>query len=186
MKKTLKNIGLAAYYIYFLSMMFAAPYFNWRYAKEHGFMSWLVFGEVVATAESLIWPYYAVVGFGPGGSGVGANTDLHFANSRRDSREALSLVARFGGLTELTPKQASDVARLLQASVSEAELVDDSYLKQVHPEFLRRFRDEYTGSLRDLADGIRTSDRAKQDSAATAYNNFSDWVSAHAKELKFP
>jgi hypothetical protein len=98
----------------------------------------------------------------------------------------LSLIDRFGGVTELPPKEASDVARLLQTSVTEAELVDDSYLKQVHPEFLRRFRDEYTGSLRDLADGIRTSDHAKQISAATTYNSFSEWVSTHAKELRFP
>lgn len=186
MKKKLTPIGPALCNVYFFSMMFAVPYFNWRYAKEHGFVRWILFGEVIATAESLIWPYYAVVGFGPRGSRAGANTDEHFANSRRDSSEALSLIARFGGLTELPPEQSAVVARLLQAAVSQAELVDDSYLRQIHPEFLRRFRDEYTGSLRDLADALRASDRVKQDSAAVAYNNFSDWMSAHAKELKFP
>jgi hypothetical protein len=149
-------------------------------------VSWLAFGEVIATAKSVIWPYYAVVGFGLGRSSGDARTDLHFANSRRASNEALNLIDRFGGVTELPPKEASDVVRLLQASVTEAELVDDSYLKQVHPEFLRRFRDEYTGSLRDLADGIRTGDQVKQISAGTAYNSFSDWVHTHAKELKFP
>lgn len=186
LKRTFKNIGFAVCYIYWLSMMFAVPYFNWRYAKEHGFMSWLVFGEVIASAKSLIWPYYAVVGFSPGGSTAEARTDLHLANSKHAANEALSLINRFGGVTELPPKEASDAARLLQASVTEAELVDDSYLKQIHPEFLRRFRDEYTGSLRDLRDGIRTSDHAKLISAAAAYNSFSDWVSTHAKELKFP
>lgn len=127
MKTTFRNIGLAVWYIYFLSMMLAVPYFNWGYAKEHGFMSWLVFGEVIATAKSLIWPYYAVVGLCPRGSSAEARTDPHFANSRRASHEALSLINRFGGVTELPPKEASDVARLLQASVTEAELMDDLY-----------------------------------------------------------
>jgi hypothetical protein len=184
MKQTFLNIIGFAFYIYVMSMTFAAPYYNWQYAKENGFVNWLFFGEVVATAKSLIWPYYAVVGFS---SEQAHHTDLHFANSRRASTEALNLVNRFdGGLADLPSKDASDVARLLEASVTEAELVDDSYLKQVHPEFLRRFRDEYTGSLRDLADGVRTSDVAKQIAAATAYNSFSEWVKTHAKELKFP
>lgn len=187
MKKIFKNVGLAVFYIYLLAFSFiATPYFNWRYAKEHGFRSWLVFGEVIATAKAAIWPYYVAASFGPGRSSADARTDVHFANSRRASHEALNVISRFGGVTELPPKEASDVAQLLQASVTEAELVEDTYLQQVHPEFLRRFREDYTGSLRNLADGIRTGDRVKQISAAAAYNNFSEWVSTHAKELKFP
>ena len=184
MKKTLRSIGFAVCYIYLGVTFLATPYFNWRYAVEHGFGSWLFFGEVIATAKAAIWPYYALVPSARRGS-VEAYTDLHFANSRRASHEALSVISRFGGITELPPKEASDVVRLLQASVTEAELVDDSYLQQVHPEFLRRFRDEYTGSLGELADGIRTGDQAKEISGAANYNSFSEWVSTHAKELNF-
>ena len=68
MKQTFRNIGLAVFYIYFLSTILAAAYFNWAYFNEHGFMRWLVFGDVIATAKSVIWPYYAVVGFGSGRS----------------------------------------------------------------------------------------------------------------------
>ena len=33
-------------------------YFNWQYAQEHGFASWLMFGEIIATAEGFVWPYF--------------------------------------------------------------------------------------------------------------------------------
>lgn len=41
-------------YLYFVSVMFMAPYYNWEYAKQHGFVKWLLLGEVVATGKSLI------------------------------------------------------------------------------------------------------------------------------------
>ena len=34
------------------------PYYNWQYARDRGFASWLLFGEVVPTAKALVWPYF--------------------------------------------------------------------------------------------------------------------------------
>lgn len=45
--------------IYFFSVSFAIPYYNWQYAKENGFMKWIMLGEVVATGKALVWPYFA-------------------------------------------------------------------------------------------------------------------------------
>src|SRR6266481_4109866 len=135
MKQTFRNIGLAVFYIYFLSTILAAAYFNWAYFNEHGFMRWLVFGDVIATAKSVIWPYYAVVGFGSGRRSTESRSDAHYLNSKRACKEAFTIVNRFdNGVTTLPPKEASDVARLLEASVTEADLVDDSYLQRIHPE----------------------------------------------------
>lgn len=86
----------------------------------------------------------------------------------------------------MSPKEASDVAQVLEASVTEAELVDDAYLQRVHSEFLHRYREDYIGSLRSLADGVRTGDHAKQISAQATYNSFVEWMSTQAKELRFP
>ncbi len=178
MRKTLTNMALGVLTIYSLASVFvASPYFNWRYATEHGFASWLCLGEVVATATAAVWPYYAVMSLGGGRDSPDTHTDPHFANSRRASYEALKIISRSGGVTQLARKDESDVIQLLQASVTEAELVEDTYLQQVHPEFQRRFREDYTGSLRSLADGIQTGNQAKLIAAAATYNNFSDWAS---------
>jgi len=61
-KKPLKELAALALSFYMLSVGLAVPYFNWQYAKRHGFASWLMLGEVVATAQALVWPYYALAG----------------------------------------------------------------------------------------------------------------------------
>ena len=46
--------------LYFVSCNLAAVYFNWQYAApQEGFIRWLCFGEVVATAKGFAWPYFA-------------------------------------------------------------------------------------------------------------------------------
>jgi hypothetical protein len=34
------------------------PYYNWQYATNHGFVAWLFFGEFIATAKGMVWPYF--------------------------------------------------------------------------------------------------------------------------------
>jgi hypothetical protein len=45
--------------IYLFTVMCAVPYFNWRVAKEDGFVQWLLLGECTATSKAMIWPYFA-------------------------------------------------------------------------------------------------------------------------------
>jgi hypothetical protein len=44
--------------IYFISVAIFISYFNWQFAKENGFLKWLILGQIVPTAKSLVWPYY--------------------------------------------------------------------------------------------------------------------------------
>jgi hypothetical protein len=37
--------------LYVLVAIVAVPYFNWQYAREHGFVAWLLLGEVISTAK---------------------------------------------------------------------------------------------------------------------------------------
>ena len=52
------NVMYFASWIYAIGAMIAIPYYNWQYAKGHGFISWLVFGEVIATLKALFWPVW--------------------------------------------------------------------------------------------------------------------------------
>lgn len=44
--------------MYGLSVMGFAVYFNWQYAKEHGFLEWIFFGEIIATLKAFVWPVF--------------------------------------------------------------------------------------------------------------------------------
>ena len=37
---------------------FASLYFNWAYAVANGFWAWLFLGEIVATFQGLLWPFF--------------------------------------------------------------------------------------------------------------------------------
>jgi hypothetical protein len=177
------SILIVVVQIYFLTAIFiAVPYFNWQYAREHGFASWVAFGEIIATAKACVWPVYVVAGSRSAGSSSGR----HYDNSKQACDEAMTIIVRFGGVAQLPPGETANVAQLLQTAAAEAGLVDDSYLKQVHPDFAKRYRQEYTVALRNLSDGIRTSNRFKQISAAGAYNSFSEWISKNEAHLSFP
>lgn len=52
-----------AFAAYMYTMIVAVPWFNWNYARENGFMKWLLLGEFVATTKAIVWPYYAYAKF---------------------------------------------------------------------------------------------------------------------------
>jgi hypothetical protein len=44
--------------IYGISAFGMITYFNWLYAVQNGFWKWLLFGEIVATFQGLLWPFF--------------------------------------------------------------------------------------------------------------------------------
>src|SRR5579862_1586335 len=58
--KMRKGFIAVVLWFYMGGAIISGSYFNWQYAKENGFVSWLLLGEFVPTLQSLIWPYYAV------------------------------------------------------------------------------------------------------------------------------
>lgn len=62
-KKEKKNIVsgflMVLTWIYLISVsLIFVPFYNWQFAKDNGFVKWLVFGEVVPTAKAIVWPYF--------------------------------------------------------------------------------------------------------------------------------
>jgi len=45
-------------YLYCIVAALMALVFNYQYAREHGFVSWLLFGEVVATFKAILWIFF--------------------------------------------------------------------------------------------------------------------------------
>lgn len=51
-------LGFLLYFYFAISVLIFTPYYNWKYAKEHGFADWIFFGEVIATSKAMVWPYF--------------------------------------------------------------------------------------------------------------------------------
>lgn len=41
-----------------LALVIFVPYYNYAFARDNGFFKWFMFGEVVATAKAIVWPYF--------------------------------------------------------------------------------------------------------------------------------
>ena len=44
--------------IYGITVAVFGLHFNWLYAVENGFWAWLFFGELIASAKALVWPFF--------------------------------------------------------------------------------------------------------------------------------
>jgi len=63
MRSILGSILSIAISIYIMAASICGLWFNYDYAKKHGFVEWFFFGEVVATAKAIVWPYYVYKGY---------------------------------------------------------------------------------------------------------------------------
>lgn len=61
-KKIATSVLTVVFCIYFAIAGFIfTPYYNWQYAKDHGFVNWIFLGEVVPTLKAMVWPYFLAV-----------------------------------------------------------------------------------------------------------------------------
>jgi hypothetical protein len=62
--------------LYIVTVGLAATYYNWEYARTHGFLPWVFFGEVVPSAKAFIWPYFAFHKGGSSGTRIPIDVEL--------------------------------------------------------------------------------------------------------------
>jgi hypothetical protein len=87
------------FYLYLIGLMLFASVFNWQYAKENGFIKWILLGEIVPTIQSTIWPYY-VVKYIMSSNLMYSNTDNNQMNFPPDGQVKASFKEKAWWLTE--------------------------------------------------------------------------------------
>src|SRR4051812_32575254 len=108
-RSLLRSIFQAAFSIYFfLAVVVFAPYFNWRYAHDHGFVSWLCLGEAIPTAKALVWPFFLDRGNG---------TAKHFVQAVKYHNEAVRIVKGGRALTTVPDSDIKEILRYLNLAL---------------------------------------------------------------------
>ena len=181
MKNFWQKICIGGFYLYFLMVcFFFIPYYNWNYAKTHGFMKWLFLGEVVATAKAIVWPYYVL-------SNPVEHHDspdaTHFINSKKAYEEALIIINEVGDVSKLPADKRTVVADFLRLSINEANKVQPSYLQESHKDYLKMYEEKYKNGISTILKGIETDNTALLLKGAFACNEFSDWIHEHKSEF---
>jgi len=183
MKKIFGNILVGIFALYFMSLSVMTPYFNWQYAKEHGFIKWLFLGEIVATLKSTAWPYF--IFFSNHDSQTTSPDERHYVNSKKACDEAMKIIVKIGDVTRLSSEYKTKVIGLLELAIAEANLVHIDYLQKVHLEFPQMYDQKYKYAITLLIVGLRTDDTQLILAGAYGYNEFAEWMQSPSNDLSF-
>ena len=178
---------LPLFYIYLIGAMISVPYFNWCYARDHGFASWLFIGEIVPTFQAGIWPYYALSGSSKPDWSNGERDNLeHFYRSLDASQQAVQIV-NAGQHDRPSNEELEAFVALHKIALNEARKVDLEVLAKAHPELPTQFRDKYVRYL-EFINRFFTSNGSfyDQSTAQKMWNEWAEWNNANATHIHMP
>jgi hypothetical protein len=189
------NILTVLIYLYMIpAFMFFVPYYNWQYAKNHGFVSWLFLGEIVPTAQAVIWPYYVGKHFTrPSSPPIESWTAEEKANSKHlmaafnSDLEAIKL-SNAGGPGLIPQDQLRKIVTLEKTALMEASIVEDPVLDKVHPQLKQHFRDELVPAIELKVKNweMPQNDLSIHKQIDDLENKWADWFNANKDDFYIP
>ena len=172
--------------MYGLTFLAAVPYFNWQYAREHTFTSWLMFGGLKATVKAAVWPYYAVVqSRAPSWSAEEIANSRHFFASMEASRAATRLLK--SSVNSSVPQATVDeFLRLQRLALYEAALVRNDVLEKAMPGLAVVWREKYERSLKLSLRAVEQREVRGQLAASRLHDEWVDWINSNKNNIRVP
>jgi hypothetical protein len=157
-----RKIGEALRVLYVVGVIATLPYFNWQYARDHGFLRWLFFGELVATAEALIWPAPLAI-------------DALLKRLERREAERFLLVAA-AALRAGQLDSRDEILKYRRAAVTLGDDISPRVLNGIYPELGTMFREKFIKSLELGNRAAETRDPALSQEANRLENEWRSWL----------
>lgn len=177
-RNILTSILTGMFYIYFISTIVFVPYYNWTYAKENGFIKWLVFGELIATGKGIIWPYYMFLN-------KPDKTNLsHLNNSINFSNEGTSIVNRGTPFSITNDTQINQVIDFKKKALSEGDRVNINKLNKHHPNFGNYYRDYFLEGLKLIIIGYDSNQNESFIKGQLLLDTWGNWYSANFENIR--
>ena len=137
--------------VYMVGLTCAFPYYNYKYANEHGFLSWIFFGEIVPTFKSVVWPYYFIESLATKKvSNAWTAEERNSAINAYESINAYLRAATSFNNKNLNTQEASKISLdSLNSALISINKADSRLLSKVHKELPRRIEEEYKPILKE-------------------------------------
>jgi hypothetical protein len=177
--------------VWFCGVGVAAPYYNWQYAKENGFLKWVILGEVVATTKALAWPYFLATAStdrrlaGTDWSNEEIDNARHFFRASEASQRATRVSNASGGGV-MSEQDAAALLRDRKEALTEARLVRDDVLEKACPGLSSMFRTKFERGLELQLRNLEFSDIQAEIQGASLQNEWVDWINERSSEVRFP
>ncbi len=188
--RSLLNVLLS---VYMWSVFVAVPYFSWQYAREHGFLQWLMLGELQPVAKALIWPYYAFaekkssagVVRPSSGDQVDEMMIENFINALNASQQAMFILNR--APVDLPLERVPDVEKAVnyrKQALSYADTVDESVLNRLYPELGTHFKGEFRVAMQRFISSFENRSNEDLQEFKKLNDAWADWYTAHRKGIE--
>jgi hypothetical protein len=177
----LAAIGAGLFGLYaVVAIMIAGPYYNWEYARAHGFMEWLLFGEVTATFDAFAWPAHLLLPPSPTQEDA-----AHALAAIKFHLEALKIEKAAG--PAMPNEDWVMILSLEKRALSEAEQSDVSRMNSWYPEFGDHFKNEFIDGLRLIIDNAQigtASSRTSITHGELLVDSFGDWYRSNLDGIR--
>jgi hypothetical protein len=187
--------------LYVFTVSIAAAYYNWQFARDHGFVSWILLGEIVPTLKATVWPYFAfhqedraqapqetrtnrpeVVGLTR--SQVVRAETKKLLLAMGVSQQASYLLIDDVHLNLAEHPKLKEIIELRQRALEAADSVDVEILNSMYPDLGSHFRDDFTGGIKKFLEGCRTYSRAAFVESKTLNDRWADWYNANRAQIE--
>jgi hypothetical protein len=165
------------FYIYIIAASISAVYFNWTYARDNGFVKWLLLGEIVSTAKAVVWPYFLIASSAETASESMPRsvTNFFFAND--------ALLKANDRPEGITPEDnIRRVHVLLLEAIDSARYIQRGELNKVYPELGDHFLDDAIGSAQLFIDAVDNRDGDLVIRSEAAHLRWQKWWNVHRTE----
>lgn len=175
--------------------IFVVPYYNWRYARDNGFVSWLLMGEVVATAKALVWPYFALFNTSTSSeahlsrkwSAEEVANSKHFLFSIQADLQSKKLSNERADPT-LSASESREILGLKETALREIRLVDKATLRKINPDLPRHVETEYIPAIESMIQHLRThgGDPEAMQKGTALFDTWAEWWNANRDAIYIP
>lgn len=171
----------AIFYVYaFLAFFVFAPYYNWQFAKDNGFVSWIFLGQIVPTMKATVWPYYAFSHTDHPASRADNYVSVNFVNSLNYSNQAAMLTKS----ETVNGEVAKKMLDLYENALEEGSKVDVNGLNNIYPDFGNNYKKDYLKGLERLVNGFKSGDKQVAYQGYTSLTKWNNWYSANVDAIR--
>lgn len=186
--------------LYVVTVGCAATYYNWEYVRTHGFLPWVIFGEVVPTVKAFAWPYFALHKGDPSGASKPSNAEIKktaLTSAQIAEMEAKKLILAINYsqqatyLLNSTPHEnISDYPNLPEIlayrrkAIEVGRSANTGVLNGVYPELGDRFKGEFVEAISLFVHGSDTQSDDELRRSKVLNDEWADWYEGHRKAIE--
>jgi hypothetical protein len=183
--------------LYIVTVGLAATYYNWEFARTHGFLPWFFFGEIVPTAKAFVWPYFA---FHKDGTSSPADAELKrtaLTPAQIAEMEVKKLILAINYsqqatyLLNSTPHEnladypnLPEILAYRRKAIEVGRSANMDVLNGVYPELGDRFKGEFVEAISLFVHGSDAQSDDELRRSKVLNDEWAEWYEGHRKAIE--